>query len=140
MSRLVLACDAGGTKTRLSLFEPAGDALTLVRTDHYASREHATLSEIVERFMGRQAPALVAAGFGVAGPVVGGRAHTTNLPWVADAADLARQLALTSVALLNDVETLAWSVERLGPADLRTLREGDASPGVHVRPIRQYPP
>ena len=124
---MVLACDVGGTKTRLSLFDHAGGALTLVRTEQYASRDHATLGEIVARFMGAQPPRLRAAGFGVAGPVVQGRARTTNLPWVVDAAELATQLSLPAVTLLNDVETLAWSVARLGSGDLVALQPGIGS-------------
>lgn len=132
MTRLVLACDVGGTKTRLSLFEPVGDGFSLVRTEQFASREYATLSEIVLRFVGRPLPPLAAAGFGIAGPVVNGRAHTTNLPWFVDAAELAQQLGLDAVSLLNDVETLAWSVEQLGPADVITLCDAAAVPGGNV--------
>ena len=52
---MVLACDVGSTKTRLSLFDAVGgDALTLVRTETYASRDHASPSTIVTTFAGAQ--------------------------------------------------------------------------------------
>ncbi len=123
MSQLVLACDVGGTKTRLSLFERQLNDLRLVRTSHFASAAHATLAEIVAIFVGDAPPPLAAAGFGVAGPVSNGRVQTTNLPWVVDAAELAGQLALPAVTLLNDVEMIAWSVPQLGAHDLLALRD-----------------
>jgi glucokinase len=129
---MVLACDVGGTKTRLSLFDRAGDGLTLVRTEKYASREHDSLTAIVANFIGAETQPLTAAGFGVAGPVVNGRTRTTNLPWVVDAAELASQLSLPSVALLNDVETLAWSVEQLAPSDLLSLQQGESTPSGNL--------
>ena len=132
MTSLVLACDVGGTKTRLSLFEPAQGAFNLVRTAQYPSREHATLAAIIEAFLDRPAPHLVAAGFGIAGPVVNGKAHTTNLPWTVDGAELAHLLGLPSVSLLNDVETLAWSVEQLAPSDVVTLRAAASASAGNV--------
>ncbi len=67
---------------------------------------------------------VVAASFGVAGPVRRGVCRATNLPWVIDAGEVADALALGSVGLLNDLEANAWGVEVLGPADLETLQSG----------------
>ncbi len=49
---MVLACDAGGTKTNLALFEEMGSELELVRLETYRSQDHRSLEEIVTRFLG----------------------------------------------------------------------------------------
>jgi len=126
---MILACDVGGTKTNLALLESNGDALEIVRLETYQSREHASLDEIIDAFFGVDATPLEAAGFGVAGPVIGGRAITTNLPWHIDARQLADRLGLPTAVLLNDVEAHAWAVDRLVDADLMTLQLGPSGVG-----------
>jgi len=121
---VILGCDVGGTKTNLALFEEQGGTLRRAHLASYRSGEHASLDEILGRFLAEAGPgaAPTAAGFGVAGPVTGGTARVTNLPWEVDAARLARQLGLPSVALINDVEAHAWALPRLGPADVAWLQ------------------
>ena len=51
--------------------------------------------------------------FAVAGPVIDGRAHLTNLPWTVDAAALRAELALDEVFLLNDLQATAYAAPRL---------------------------
>lgn len=127
---MILACDVGGTKTDLALFEAVGTTLTQVRQETFRSRDHGTLHEIVAAFVGLGAPPrLTAAGFGVAGPVRAGQARTTNLPWTVDGARLAQMLGLARVSLLNDVEAQAWSVPWLGAGDQAAVHEGTSDPG-----------
>lgn len=123
---MILACDAGGTKTNLALLEidGGGGGLRVVTLETYASRDHASLHEIVSAFVGSHPARIEAAGFGIAGPVFMDHAATTNLPWTVDGARLARVLGLPGVSLLNDVEAQAWSVLRLRPADWLTLQTG----------------
>src|SRR5262249_7303817 len=59
--------------------------------------------------------------FGVAGPVVSGRATITNLPWVLEQNHLKKALGIPSVSLLNDLTAIAHGVPYLDPADLHTL-------------------
>ena len=127
---MILACDVGGTKTNVALLEPAGSALAIVRFEAFRSRDHASLDDILIAFVGGRALPLDAAGFGVAGPVIAGRAVTTNLPWEIDARRLAERLGLPSVSLLNDVEAHAWSVDRLAPHASLTLQEGAPADGT----------
>lgn len=125
----VLACDVGGTKTDLALLEPGEHGLEVVRRATYASREHASLDEIVADFVGPRPGRLAAAGFGVPGHVLGDRGTATNLPWSVDGAGLARALGLLRVSLLNDVEALAWALPTLSPSDQVSLQSGAAPPG-----------
>ena len=127
---MILACDVGGTKTNVALLDPSGGALRIVRLESYRSQDHATFDEILSAFLDGTSPRLQGAGFGVAGPVIGGRVATTNLPWEIDARKLAVRLRIPRAALLNDVEAHAWSVDRLAPSDLLTLQEGAPSEGT----------
>jgi len=101
---MILACDVGGTKTNVGLLEKGPGGWRVARLATYPSQEHASLHEIIEAFVGPHAPVLEAAGFGVAGPVLGNRVETTNLPWIVDGPRLAGVLGLGRVSLLNDVE------------------------------------
>jgi glucokinase len=121
---MILAGDIGATKTRLALFAsgPARSDSLSERT--YASQEYPGLEVIVREFVKAAGAAIESACFGVAGPVKDGRSSTTNLAWVVDARDLARDLRLSRVALLNDLEASAYGLQALRPDELIVLQEG----------------
>lgn len=122
---MILAGDIGGTKTVLGLFEEAGGTLQAAREETFPSRSHGALEEILDRFLGSGSrPAIRAACFGVAGPVVDGRSRTTNLPWELDEVALARRVGAPRAKLLNDLEAAAYGMLFLAPGDLRTLHPG----------------
>lgn len=122
---MILAGDIGGTKTVLGLFEEAGGTLRAAREETFPSRSHGALEEILDRFLGSGSrPAIRAACFGVAGPVVDGRSRTTNLPWELDEVALARRVGAPRAKLLNDLEAAAYGMLFLAPGDLRTLHPG----------------
>ena len=70
----------------------------------------------------------MAACFDVAGPVIDGRAHLTNLPWQLDESALARGLNLKRVDLLNDLRAVAHAVPHLTPAETVVINTGSAVP------------
>ncbi len=124
---MILAGDIGGTKTILALFEP--DRLTTpVAEETFPSRAHASFDEIVEAFVSRHRPQVSLAGVGVAGPVKNGRCEATNLPWVVDSRDLARDLGIARAFLLNDLEAYAHGISLLRPDDVLELNAG--APGA----------
>ncbi|HUQ81679.1 MAG TPA: glucokinase [Gemmatimonadaceae bacterium] len=127
---MLLAGDIGGTKTRLALYEETPNALRLVRHETYDSRSAATLGELVVQFLASSENPPVAAGcFGVAGPVVGGKARTTNLPWNVSERSMADELRIPRVRLLNDLEAAAYGVIAItDPASLLTLQAGEPPP------------
>jgi glucokinase len=124
---MILAGDVGGTKTNLALFERAPTGLKCLRVERFENAQHASLGEVLARFLGAEAPRLDAAGVGVAGPVVQGSVHATNLRWQVNAAQLASQLGLASVVLVNDLEALAWAVPHLRAPELCVLQDGDTA-------------
>ena len=127
---MILAGDVGGTKTALALFDHRGGALALARELELPSREFPTLEDAVARFLaeGRR-PAIDAACFGVAGPVVDGRCVTTNLPWHVDEATLRARIPAPRVRLLNDLEATGYGVLTLPPTALEALQPGTRRQG-----------
>src|SRR5712671_4303622 len=123
---MILAGDTGGTSTRLALFTVEQGRLRETARETYSSPAHATLGDIVAKFVADHAGDVRHAAFGIAGPVRDGRVQTPNLPWVVEASTLATQLGLPAVDLLNDLEANAWGIGALDPTDLLTLNAGDS--------------
>lgn len=125
MMTMILAGDIGGTKTVIGLFEQVGKRLRLVREETFPSRQYRTFDEILGRFLEPgSCPSIHAACFGVAGPVIDGTSHPTNLPWELDERRLARALHIPRVKLLNDLETMGYGMLHLEPTDLSLLQPG----------------
>ena len=123
---MILAGDIGGTNARLAAFETEGNRLQCVVEKIYPSKEHNGLLEIVADFVKTEGIPAQSACFGVAGPVRGGRSKISNLPWVIDSRELAAQLRLRSVGLINDLEAFAYGIDALESKDFVSISEGAA--------------
>lgn len=130
-----LVGDVGGTKTTLALMDPAAGPRRPLRQETLPSRDFAGLSELVRAFWGADRSDVVRACFGVAGPVRAGRASLTNLGWELDAGQLARELGIASLLLLNDLEAVATAIPFLAPEDLEVLNAGEPHPKEPVAVI-----
>lgn len=119
---MILAGDIGGTNTRLTLVPLGGRPQSAIRSERFKSRDHASLQELVLRFLGRDRPR--AAVFGVAGPVLEGTATGTNLDWTIDRSALQRLLGIGAVEVLNDLEATGYGLRWLDPARFLVLNEG----------------
>lgn len=129
----VIAGDIGGTKTRLAVVEVRGTELRIEREATYPSRDYASFDILLGEFLsGLETP--VHAAFGIAGPVQGRVAQTTNLPWHIDADALQERFGFARCTLLNDLEATACGLPALGADDLLTLQAGvpDASGNAAV--------
>jgi len=125
----VLLCgDIGGTNTTLALFHPERP-LDPVEPVSHESQAFPGLEAIVQRYLATRQVRIAGACFGVAGPVLGERVATTNLPWVVDAAALRPRLGGVPVFLLNDLQALAHGVLVLPDDRLAVLNPGRPAPG-----------
>jgi len=132
---VILAGDVGGTKCNLALFDRRDGRLEAAVVRRYPSRGFSQFAEIVGKFLGdardalgRDVGTLEAAGFGVAGPVVGKQVKATNLPWVVDGEAIERQIGAKKIVLLNDLEATGYSLAHLRPDELDTLNAGTPAP------------
>jgi glucokinase len=120
---MILAGDIGGTNARLAYFQPSNGHLKLVSERVFPSREHKELGEIAVRFVEESGTHPDVACFGIAGPVRQGRVETSNLPWVVEQSQLAKQLHVPATFLINDLEASAWGVGALAASDLVPLNQ-----------------
>jgi len=132
---MLLAGDIGGTKTVLALYNEKSEPTAPLDEQRYPSDQYDSLGQIVEEFLKGRAGQVRRASFGVAGPVVDGRASLPNLPWVIEEAQLKQRFDLEDVILLNDLEAIAQAVPVLPPEDLETVKEGRAVPQGNIAVI-----
>ncbi len=128
ISELYLAGDLGGTKTNLAIISPARGPRDPVVEITLSSADYPDLASLVTTFLEQTKLPVQYACFGVAGPVVDGRATITNLPWQMDETVLTEQLGLASVTLLNDLVAIAYAVPILTATDRQTLHPGQPTP------------
>jgi glucokinase len=122
---MLLVGDIGGTKTKLAIFSSRDELhATPLREATYPSAIYPDLATLVRHFLAQSHVSVDRAIFGVAGPVLAGRAKITNLPWMMDEGELQKALDIPSVRLLNDLDAMAHAVPFLEARDLCTLNAG----------------
>ena len=131
-SSLILAGDIGGTKTNLGLFRRGKRRPVLKVSESYPSRRASSLEHIVKRFLAKHQVRVSKACFGIAGPVIGGRVKTTNLPWDVSEARMKRQFQLSHVCLINDLTATALAVPLLTRKELFSLNKAEARKGQNL--------
>ena len=136
-SQTYLVADIGGTKTALAVYSRESGPRQILKQVTFPSKDYPSLEAVLTAFLADNADLrghLLGAVFGVAGPVVAGRAQITNLPWVIDASRLGQLLACP-VYLLNDLEVIANAVPFLTGADLATINAGQPVPTMPIAVI-----
>jgi glucokinase len=121
---MILAGDIGGTHIRLAAFELEGNRLHCCAEKIFEAAEHNGLKEPLKKFITGEGIPVERACFGVAGPVHHNRVKVSNLDWTIDGGEVAQQLHLTTVGLLNDLEAYAYGISALESKDFVTLQEG----------------
>jgi len=125
---MLLAGDIGGTKTLLGLYNPVSDPRRPIAQAEFHSPNYAGLNEVVREFLRQTNQTAQCACFAMAGPVIRGRGHLSNLPWSLDEVSLARDLGLSKVLLLNDLKAMAYAVPHLQAEDLYPINSGQPDP------------
>lgn len=127
MTRL-LAADIGATKSVFRLFEQAGERQRVLREATLASQQHPDAISVVQTFLGKDQ--VEGAVIAIAGPVVGGRSETPNLPWVVEQSRIAEVLGTERVELLNDMTATAYGVTTLEAEALSIINPGTPASGT----------
>jgi glucokinase len=124
---MIVAGDIGGTKTVIALYERTTSGLRQVSEHVYPSAKYDSLEAILSEFT-RDQPGLELenACFGIAGAVIEGRVHATNLNWDVTESALEKMLKC-HVRLLNDLQATAYGVRYLAKDEIVVLNSG-ASP------------
>jgi len=134
---MLIAGDIGGTKTRLALVSPEAGPRHFVAEKEFHSSDYPGLQPIVEAFLAETGGKAASACFDVAGPVIDGHAHLTNLPWQLEERVLADGLGLKRVTLLNDLQAIAYAIPYLLPEEAAEINAGKP---VEHSPIAVFAP
>ncbi len=129
---MLIAGDIGGTKTLLGLYTPKAGARAPLAQKEYHSAAFPDLEHMIRAFLEETEQRPQSACFDVAGPVTGGRAKLTNLPWLLDEAKLAQAFGLRRAILINDLKAVAYAVPLLQPDELHVVNPGRAEPNGTV--------
>lgn len=120
---MILAGDIGGTKTSIARFEVRGGLPgPPVGLERLPSWSFPAFEALVGDYLARHPGPIDEACFGIAGAVVDGSVHVTNLPWTVENATLARALGLDRVHFINDLVATGYGIEALTPGELETLQ------------------
>ena len=116
----LLVGDIGGTNARFALARPDSpgfsNELTLA-CDDYETAEQGIVHYLERSDCGRPDVICLAA----AGPVVDDRVHFTNNHWLIDGRALRERFHTSTVQLLNDFESISYSIPILGENDVATI-------------------
>ena len=116
----LLIGDIGGTNARFALANPDepgfSKELTLACADYQTVEQG--IADYLERSGSDKPDAICLA---AAGPVVDDRIVLTNNHWVIDGRTLREEFRLSTVQLLNDFESIAYSLPLLGESGVRTI-------------------
>lgn len=131
----ILAVDIGGTKSALGLCEldaAQGNAAVKIVTGltTFASRDFRSLLDMINTWQNLHPElAFDAVGAGVAGPVVNGHVHLTNLGWDIDSGAISSAI-MKPVRLCNDMQSHGWGILGLTPDQIVTLNSGKPAHGA----------
>ena len=130
-ARSILVADVGGTNARFAMATLDGGAVTLSDAHTFPSAGQPSLEAAALAYRALSGGPIDRASIAIAGPVRGGTARVTNLPWIVEADTLSRALGVEA-RLMNDFEAIARGV-RLVPQALRvTLQAGTPEPRAPV--------
>ncbi len=129
---MLIAGDIGGTKTRLALISRDAGPRAYVAEHEYPSGDFPGLQPIVQAFLAATGARVTSACFDVAGPVIGGHARLTNLPWDLDETTLAQDLGVRKVTLLNDLRAIAHAVPHLQAGETIEINPGKPDPQAPI--------
>ena len=122
-----LVADIGGTNARIALvYDGRYGAI-----HKYAVAQFPTPADAIKAFLAKAklSDPPQKAVLAVAGPVEAGRAHLTNVGWYFDTAELAQELGISQVRLVNDFAAVATSLPLFTGADLYPVGGGAAVTG-----------
>ncbi len=116
----LLIGDIGGTNARFALADPRKPGFTSAETLKCA--DYPAADDAIHAFLERVgAPQPATICLAAAGPIVDDRVRFTNNPWSIAASDLRNAFGIDRVRLLNDFESIAYSVPFLDGDDLKPI-------------------
>ncbi|GAA4810345.1 glucokinase [Litoribaculum gwangyangense] len=120
----ILAADIGGTKTNLALFQAKEGKLSTLNEKFYPTKNYNSFIAMLKYFNTNSHIPIDCISLGVAGPVINGKVQGTNFPWVIDREEISKELQISSVSIINDMEANAYGLALLREKDLLEIQKG----------------
>jgi len=136
-----LACDLGGTKVLLGIFERVinDDSPKLLFKKRYISSDWDSFELILEDFLINECKNIThpsSACFAVAGPLSNNKAQIINLSWNISVSSLQNKFNFKSCELINDFAVQIYGIPYLKKDQYSTIQEGsqikDSNNDLHV--------
>ncbi|MDG2990964.1 glucokinase [Candidatus Synechococcus calcipolaris G9] len=120
----ILSGDIGGTKTILRLTQVNPPQVKVLAEETYASGDFPHLTPLIRQFLD-QIPGHDPdrACLAIAGPVFNQTSQVTNLGWHLRADDMAADLNIPDLTLINDFVAIGYGILTLNRADLYVLQD-----------------
>ena len=124
-----LACDLGGTKVLLGIFENvmSDNSPKLLFKKKYISSDWDTFELILEDFLKNECKNIIhpsSACFAVAGPLSNNKAKIINLSWNISLNALQKKFNLRSCELINDFAVQMYGIPYLKQNQYSTIQDG----------------
>ena len=130
-----LACDLGGTKVLLGLFERViNDSPKLLFKKKYISSDWDSFELILEDFLKNECKNIThpsSACFAVAGPLSKNNAKIVNLSWNISGNDLQNKFNFKNCELINDFAVQIYGIPFLKKNQYSTIQNGSNSEGTN---------
>jgi glucokinase len=131
-----LACDLGGTKVLLGIFEKIinDDSPKLLSKKKYISSDWDSFDLILEDFLKNECKNIShpsSACFAVAGPISNNQAEIINLSWYISGNDLQKKFNFKSCELINDFAVQMYGIPFLKNNQYSTIQNGSHSEGAN---------
>jgi glucokinase len=120
----ILVGDLGGTKTILAVISSEAGPYKPLAEKTFKSANFKSLEDIIKTFLGETKLEISQTCFAIAGPIVNGHAHFTYLNWNIGSENIKSTFNLSAVHMLNDMESLGYSIPLLKTEDIHTLSRG----------------
>ena len=131
-----LACDLGGTKVLLGIFEKAinDDSPKLIFKKKYISSDWNSFEQILEDFLENECKNIThpsSACFAVAGPLSNNNAKIINLSWNISGNALQNNFNFKSCELINDFAVQIYGIPYLKKNQYSSIQSGSHSEGAN---------
>ncbi|MBS1518160.1 MAG: glucokinase [Bacteroidetes bacterium] len=110
MEIIILAGDAGATKTELALIGFSSGKFRFLKSEKYISSDFNSISGIIKTFLNSAELMPAAACIGVPGPVKEGKVISTNIPWEIDEKIISEVHKISCFKVVNDLEAIATAI------------------------------
>jgi len=125
-----LACDLGGTKVLLGIFNKnaVSDFPNLTLKKKYISSEWTSLESILEDFLKNECKNInhpVSACFAVAGPISNNKAKIINLSWNISGDELKNKFKFKNCELVNDFAVQIYGIPFLKKSQYSSIQDGN---------------